>query len=81
VTTEDELKRFYNVEDIAEHLQVNPQTVRISIRQGVLKGSKIGRRWMVHHQNLRAFIMEKFDLDEPEDDPPPDSGLGVTPQA
>ena len=35
--------KFYTVPEVAEVLQVTPQTVRAYIKQGRLKGQRIGR--------------------------------------
>jgi excisionase family DNA binding protein len=37
-------ERFITVQDAAERLQVHPQTVRVWLRQGKLKGRLIGGR-------------------------------------
>ena len=37
-------ERLYNVKEVAERLRVNPETVRVWLRTGKLKGVLIGGR-------------------------------------
>jgi len=46
---------LFKVEDIAKELDVNMETIRRYIRQGKLKAQKIGRRYYVSKDNLKAF--------------------------
>lgn len=43
------------VEDLAKVLGCNMETIRRYIRQGKLKAQKIGRRYYVSKDNLKAF--------------------------
>lgn len=43
------------VEDLAEVLGCNMETIRRYIRQGKLKAQKIGRRYYVSKDNLKTF--------------------------
>lgn len=43
------------VEDLAEVLGCNTETIRRYIRQGKLKAQKIGRRYYVSKDNLKTF--------------------------
>jgi excisionase family DNA binding protein len=47
------------VEDVAARLKVNPETVRVWLRQGRLRGSRPGGTrmgWRVPEAELRRFI-------------------------
>ena len=44
------------VEDVADRLQVHPQTVRMWIRRGCLKGVRAGRLLRVSPAALDAFL-------------------------
>lgn len=44
------------VEEVAEILKVNIDTVRRLLRQGELPGVKVGRHWRVEREALRAYL-------------------------
>ena len=46
---------FYSVEDLSRILDMHPKTVRRFLREGILKGRKIGREWKVRQQDLAEF--------------------------
>ena len=48
--------RFYTIPDIAKALQVTPQTIRAWIKQGKLKGQRIGRPILITENNLKEFL-------------------------
>ena len=48
------------VEDTAEELQLNVQTVRKWLRQGRLPGRKIGREWRISRQELEDYLRGKY---------------------
>jgi len=47
---------FYNVVELAQELDVTPQTVRAYIKQGRLKGTRIGRPILVKEKEVKKFI-------------------------
>lgn len=47
---------LYTVEQIADKLQVDLETVRIWLRAGKLKGIKVGRLWRVRERDLEVFL-------------------------
>ena len=50
-------ERFYSVEAIAERLDLNPATIRLYLRQGDLKGVKVGvRQWRVKGADLISYL-------------------------
>lgn len=52
-------ERFLTTEEIATILSVHPRTVMRWLRQGKLKGVKIGRLWRVRLVDFEAFIRGK----------------------
>lgn len=48
--------KFYRIPEVAEALQVTPQTVRAYIKQGRLKAQRIGQPILVTENNLKAFL-------------------------
>jgi len=54
-----EPERLLTTEEIAAILSVHPRTVMRWLRQGKLKGVKIGRLWRVRPEDFEAFIRGK----------------------
>lgn len=50
--------KFYTIPETAEALNVTPQTVRAYIKQGKLKGQRIGRPILITENNLKEFLQE-----------------------
>jgi excisionase family DNA binding protein len=48
--------KFYTILEIAKALNVTPQTIRAWIKQGRLKGQRIGRPILITENNLRDFL-------------------------
>ena len=48
--------KFYTIPETAKALRVTPQTVRAYIKQGRLKGQRIGRPILITENNLREFL-------------------------
>lgn len=48
--------KFYTIPETAQALNVTPQTVRAYIKQGKLKGVRVGRPILITENNLRAFL-------------------------
>lgn len=48
--------KTYTVEQAAEALQVNADTIRRLARTGALTGSKIGNHWRFTERDLEAFL-------------------------
>jgi len=48
--------KFYTVLEIAKELKVSPETVRNYLKQGRLKGQRVGRPYLVSEHNLREFL-------------------------
>ena len=48
--------KFYTIPETAQALRVTPQTVRAFIKQGKLKGQRIGRPILITESNLKEFL-------------------------
>ena len=48
--------KFYTIPEAAQALRVTPQTVRAYIKQGRLKGQRIGRPILITENNLKEFL-------------------------
>jgi excisionase family DNA binding protein len=51
-----ELETYWTVEEIAENLKVDQETVRRWLQDGKLKGVKVGKNWRVSTDALAEFI-------------------------
>ena len=50
---------FFNVEQIADLLQLSPKSVRRLIKRGELRAYRVGRQLRVSQEDLRAFLMQR----------------------
>ena len=48
--------KFYTIPETAKALRVTPQTIRAWIKQGKLKGQRIGRPILITDNNLKEFL-------------------------
>ena len=53
--TMTELK-LYTLKDVAELLKVTQRTLLTYLKEGKLKGQKIGGKWIISEENLHKFI-------------------------
>ncbi len=51
---------FYTVQEVAIMLSITPQTVRSYIKEGRLKGKRIGRPILITQESLSAFLEPSF---------------------
>ena len=51
---------FYTVIEIAQLLDITPQTVRTYIKEGKLKGKRIGRPILITQESLNAFLEPSY---------------------
>ena len=56
MATEIEGIKFYTIPEIAEALNVTPQTVRAYIKQGKLQGQRIGRPILITENSIKSFL-------------------------
>ena len=50
--------KFYTIPETAQALRVTPQTIRAWIKQGRLRGQRIGRPILITENNLKEFLQE-----------------------
>jgi excisionase family DNA binding protein len=48
--------KFYTIPETAKALGVTPQTVRAWVKQGRLRGQRIGRPILITERNLKEFL-------------------------
>ena len=49
---------IYDVPQLSEMLKVSVKAVRSYLIAGRLKGRKVGKRWLVHEDAVREFLMD-----------------------
>lgn len=50
---------LYTLKELTELLSLSTVTLRLYLKNGKLKGQKIGRRWLVSKDNLVSFLEGK----------------------
>ena len=50
--------KFYKVPEVAEALQVTPQTIRTWLKNGRMKSIRIGRPIYITEKSLKEFLAE-----------------------
>lgn len=50
------MERLYTVEDIANMLSLTTRTIRNYLKEGILKGRKIGGQWRFTEEELKNFM-------------------------
>lgn len=48
--------KLYSVKDLSQELHVTNLSIRSYLKNGKLKGQKIGGRWYVAEENLHSFL-------------------------
>jgi excisionase family DNA binding protein len=56
---QNSVQRLLSPEEVANILQLKPDTIRILLRTGKLRGIKIGKVWRVRVQDLEEFIQAR----------------------
>lgn len=46
----------YTVQEVAEKLKVDPETIRRYIKDGTMQASKLGNRYRITEEDLREFL-------------------------
>ncbi len=52
--------------EVAEMLNVHPITIGKWLREGTIKGSKLGKIWRVKRSEVEAFFERSSNTDEPD---------------
>jgi len=60
------IERFFTTEQVANILQVHPFTILKFIKEGKLKGIKIGRVYRIKESDVRKFLGEDINVEEPD---------------
>lgn len=53
------MDKLYTVEEVSKMLNIHPNTIRLWLKNGNLKGLKVGRYWRVKDSQLQEFTKEK----------------------
>jgi len=53
-------ERLLRPEEVAEMLQVSRRTVVRWLKEGILKGVRVGRLWRVRPEDLEKFLREGY---------------------
>jgi len=48
--------KLFDVQDLAKKLDLNIQTVRRFLKEGRIKGKKVGKKWFVTEEHLRKYF-------------------------
>jgi excisionase family DNA binding protein len=57
-TSTSSLGRFFSVSQVAESLGLSPWTIRKLIREGELRGYKVGGKMRVREDDLLAYLAD-----------------------
>ena len=53
------MDNLLDVQELSTRLGFHPDTVREYLREGKIKGMKIGKRWRVKEEDLQKFLDEQ----------------------
>lgn len=56
----------YTVEELAEMININERTIKTMLKDGRLKGKKLGHKWYVTEESVKNYFQES-DIPEEED--------------
>ena len=59
--------KIYDLNEVCDILKMNIQTIRIYIKEGKLKASKIGRKYIITEEDFKAFLESQRVNDIKED--------------
>ena len=70
------MERIFTPQEVAEYLRIPLSTVRKYLREGRLRGVKIGKHWRVRERDVEALLdpLGAALRAAPEDDEPLDEG-------
>ena len=51
-------EKLYTVKEVAEMLHFQPNTIRLWLEAGKLRGIKVGWQWRVRESDLQEFMKE-----------------------
>ncbi len=59
--------KLYTSKEVASILKMNEQVIAIYLREGKLRGFRVGRRWRIEEEDLQDFI-RNAKLDDEQDE-------------
>ena len=59
--------KIYDLQEVCEILKMNIQTIRIYIKEGKLKASKVGRKYVITEEDFKSFLESQRVNDIKED--------------
>ena len=59
--------KIYDLQEVCEILKMNIQTIRIYIKEGKLKASKVGRKYVITEEDFKDFLESQRVNDIKED--------------
>ena len=59
--------KIYDLQEVCEILKMNIQTIRIYIKEGKLKDSKVGRKYVITEEDFKAILESQRVNDIKED--------------
>lgn len=48
--------KVYDIEELSQMLKMNKRTLQRYVREGKLKVSKVGRKYIITEENLKEFL-------------------------
>jgi acetyl-CoA synthetase len=57
--------QYFTPEEFARKISVHPQSVRLWLREGNIKGVKLGRIWRIPESEAQKFLSQLTGLNEP----------------
>lgn len=48
--------KVYTVPELAKLFKLSPQSVRKYLKEGRIKGQKVGVKWLVSEESIREFL-------------------------
>lgn len=52
-------KEFYTLEQLSKEIEINPISLRRFIKEGTLKASKVGNRYIVDREDIKEMLKNK----------------------
>lgn len=52
----EEKIKIYTVPELSKLLRITPQTVRKYLKEGRIKGKKVGTKWLVTEEAIKDFL-------------------------
>ena len=58
--------KLYSLKDVADILDMNPETIKRYIHREELKAYKVGREWRIKVSDLEEFVFSESNIKESE---------------